>query len=84
MSLIADPEVMNSILVWSHTFVEIEFSTVILLLPLFIRMVGVSYTQKYVFTPLSSLSKKSVVRLNDLPEMTIAVDWDAKPLNKSK
>ena len=37
VSLILDPESMSLILVWSHTFVEIDdeiFSTIILLLPL--------------------------------------------------
>ena len=47
--LTADPGVASSIPVRSHTFVEIDHDTVILLLPLIhSRRVVVSYKQKYV------------------------------------
>ena len=50
--LTADPGVASSIPVWSHTFVEIDhemISTVILLLPpIHLRRVVVSYKRKYV------------------------------------
>ena len=52
-------------------------STVILLLPLFQEGL-LSVTNE------SMCQEKSVVRLTDLLNMTIAVDWDVKPQTKQK
>ena len=51
------------------------------------RRVGVSYKQKYVHDVLVKCfvklaQEKSVVRLTDHLDMTIAVDWDVKPQTK--
>ena len=53
------------------------------------RRVGVSYKRKYVHevlvNPLVKLAQeKSVVRLTDHPDMTIAVGWDVKHQTKPK
>ena len=47
------------------------------------RRVGVSYKQKYVHLVLRKLPGKSVVRLIDCLDMTIAVDWDVKLQTKT-
>ena len=74
-SPIADPGVVSSILILSHTFVKIDhkeiFSTFILLLPL-IQKGLVSVTSEV-------CPGKGVVWLTDHLDMTVAVDWDVKP-----
>ena len=60
------------------------FSTVILLLPLIqewlLSVTRKSISTKYWLTAKSKLAQeKSVVRLTDCLDMTIAVDWDVKP-----
>ena len=75
MDLIADPGVMSLIPAQSHTFMEIDheiFSTFILLLPVIQGLVQLS----------QACPRKSVVRLTDRLNMTIAVDWDIKPQTK--
>ena len=67
----------------SHTFMEIDheiISTVILLTSADSRRVVVSYKRKYVHEILVGClvklaKEKSVVRLTDRPDTTIAVDW---------
>ena len=48
----------------------------------------VSYKRKYVHEvlvdPFKLAQDKSVVRLTDRPDMTIAVDWDVKQQTKPK
>ena len=76
----------------SHTFVPIDHdivSMVILLPSAYSRRVVVSYKQKHVHKVLVSclvklVQEKSVVRLTDRPDMTIAVDWDIKKQTKKK
>ena len=72
----------------SHVAAQI-IPTVILLPTTDSRRVFVSYKRKYVHKVLvNSLVKlakeKSVVRLTDRPDMTIAVDWDVKNQTKTK
>ena len=86
MCLTADPGVASSIPTQSHTFVEIDheiISTVILLPSADSRRIVVSYKRKYVHEVLVNClvklaQEKSVVRLTDCSNMTIAVDWDVK------
>ena len=88
MCLTADPEVMSSILVQSHTFVEIDhdiISMTILLASHDSRWVVVSYERNYVHKVLSQVcpgKKSSKPRSTDHPNMTIAVDWDVKHQTK--
>ena len=84
--LTADTAVSSSIPARSHTFVEIDheiISKVILLPSADSRRVVVSYKQKHVHEGLVNhlvkhAEEKSVVRLTERPDMTIAVDWDVK------
>ena len=77
-SPIADPGVVSSILILSHTFVKIDhkkiFSTFILLLPL--NQKGLVSVTSEVCQPCPG---KGVVWLTDHLDMTVAVDWDIKP-----
>ena len=85
MCLNADPGVANSIPARSHTFADHEIiSTTILLPSADSRRVVARYKRKYAHEELVNClvkfaqEKKSVVRLTDRPDMTIAVDWDVK------
>ena len=97
-SLYADPGAASSIPVRSHTFVEIDheiIATVILLPsaesfkkgPSRIGAV-VSYKRKYVHKVLVNclfkLAQKIVVRWNDRPAITIAVDLGRKATKQTK
>ena len=81
-SLTSDPGVTNLIPTWSHTFMEIDheiISTVISSLPLnHSRRVAASYKRKHVKLLVQACQGKSVVRWNDRPAMTIAVDLGRK------
>ena len=82
--VIADSEVVSSIPVQSHTFVEIDdniFSSVILLLPLIQEgcHLQVKLCARSIGKPLSqACSRKSMVWLTNRLDMTTAVDWDVK------
>ena len=88
--LTADPGVASLIPAWSHILTEIDheiISMAILLSSTDSRRVVVSYKQKYVHKVLVNrlvklAQEKSVVRLTDRPDMTIAVDWDVKHQTK--
>ena len=89
--LTADRGVASLILARSQIFVEIDhkiISMVILLPSVFIQEGLLSVTSesmctKYQLTACPSfLRKKSMVRLIDHPNMTIAVKWDVKQQNK--
>ena len=75
----------------SHTLVEIGheiISTAILLPSPYSRRVVVSHKRKYVHKVLVNClvklaQEKSVVRRNDHPDMTIAVDWEVKNQTKT-
>ena len=89
--LTADSRVVSLILVRPGVK-EIDheiISTVILQPSPDSRMVAVSYKRKYVHEILVNYlvklaQEKSVVRLTDHPNMTIAVDWDIKNQTKLK
>ena len=77
--------VTSLILARSHTFVEIDhaISSMAILLPSAdSRRVVVNYKRQYVHEVLVNCTEKSVVRLTDCPDMTIAVDWDVKHKTK--
>ena len=86
MCLTADPGVASLMPAWSHTFVEIDheiISSVILLPSAYSRRVVVSYKLKYMHKVLVNClvklaQEKSVVRLTDYSDMTIAINWDVK------
>ena len=87
--LAADSWVGSSILVRSHTFVEIDheiISTAILLPFPDSRRVVVSNKRKYVYKVLVNSLVELALEKNcygtDRPHMTIAVDWDVKHQNK--
>ena len=89
--MFADPGVLNLIPARSHTLVEIGheiFFLVILLLPLIqeglVSVTRESMYTKYWLTASQACPGKSVVRLTDLLDMTIPVDWDVKPQSKQK
>ena len=90
MYLTADPGIPRLIPARSHTFVEIDheiISGAILLPSVDSRNVVVSYKGKYVHKVLVNRlvklsQEKSVVRLTDDPNMTIAVDLNIKHLTK--
>ena len=92
MWLTADQGVGSLIPAWSHTFVGIDheiISRVLLLPSTDSRRVVVNYKQKYVHEVLANCliklaQEKSVFRLSDRPNMTIAVDWDVKNQTKPK
>ena len=71
MCLTADPEVAGSIPIWSHTFVEIDHETVILLHSTDSRRVLVSYKRKYVHeVPVNYLVKLAQEKIC-LSELTV-------------
>ena len=82
---------MSSIPAQSHTFAEIDheiISTAFLLPSADSRRVVVNYKRKCVHDVLVNClvklaQEKSVVRLTDPPDMTIAVDWDVKNQTKN-
>ena len=87
--LTADPGVTSSISAQSHTFAEIDHEVIsmAILLPSADSRKDVSYKRKYVYEVLVNClvklaQEKSVVRWTDQPDMTIAVDWDAKNQTK--
>ena len=92
MCLTADPGVMSLIPVRSHTFVENDheiISMVILLLSADSRKVVVSYKRKYVHQVLVNglvklAQEKSVVRLTDGSDMTLAVDLGCEATKQTK
>ena len=86
VSLTVNPGVWSLIPAWSHTFVEMDheiISTVILLLILIqkglLSVTSESMCTMYWLTACKLAHEKSVVRLTDRLDMTIAVDWDVKP-----
>ena len=86
MCLRADPGVASSITGRSYTFVEIDheiISTAILFPSADSRRVVVSYKPKYVHKVMVNCLVKLTqekVWLDELTNMTIAVDWDVKLL----
>ena len=81
--LTANPGVASTIPARSHTFTEIDHE----IISTDSRMVVVSHKRKYVHKVLvkrfvNLAQEKSVVRLTDCPDMTIAVDWDVKNQTK--
>ena len=68
---------MSSIPAQPHTFVEIDHEIFSMFILLLLNQEGLmSVTSESMCI---SLPRESVVRFNDYPDMTIAVDWDVKP-----
>ena len=67
---------MSSIPARPHTFVEMDHEIFSTVMPLLLLI------QEGLLSVIVSLPSKSVVRLTDRLDRTIAVDWDVKPQTK--